>query len=220
MSIRKELGEHLISVLNNRDYSASNHIIGAISDMRLEFLNQQEPDWETWQIRNIYTGTHGLIYKMTGIHEMFSFVFAYYNSQDILWIDDHLYDDDFSNFIKREQLHHLFYKPDELAQLLVSTKLAYILLPDVVNNISDIPDARFQQNEDDGHSILQKLANVIHEPQSIETKGDKNPIEFFIWTKIMGNIFQLQCYFDEANRFVYQGKQVASGMGDYSLGYK
>lgn len=127
---------------------------------------------------------------------------AVYGEDQIWWLDDSRYDDDFVAFARREHLAEwLPTQPEELAAVMLATKFASTLKPRVITSADDIG------------------ANVdldISPPQA-DHSADAKILRFWIWTESQGFVFAVRCYFRFDGTFYYELLEKASSVGKFTL---
>ena len=141
----------------------------------------------------------------------------------ILWLDHYVNNEDFSSFIKRENL--IAWIPDrweKIIQLFVATKFAFLFRPQLIRSASDIPRYPEDQLDGLGTQQVQTMREVLQEdeqriaeitqqitPPTLQIGTDgRIYLTFFVWTKIMGLVFKLECMFGENLSFDYDGERL------------
>lgn len=179
--------------------------------------------------RPLWSTLSGKIYTIVAHH--LSVVVTQYEDGTILWLDDHSSNADFEIFIHRE--HLLRWLPDnieEVTDLLVSTKFNFFGWPQLITSTSDIPEMpnRMKKtipanNQEVWQSIIEAekrlaiVANQIHPPTCLDNQDKGFELKFYIWTKLSGNIIEINCSFGRDHSFKYQASQLTSLVGFYII---
>jgi hypothetical protein len=178
------------------------------------------------------------VYKLE--HSHVSVVIAVYDDGRILWLDDHIDDSDFAEFVRREQL--LEWLPDQfnrLLELLIETKLNYLGASQVIHSTSDVPAIRDdvrnryaslerwngtrEQWEAGRSSLLEAdkrltdVADQIQSPIFTLSGNGKAQVSFYVWTKILGKIVKIDCFFGPGHAFRLESVQLAQGIGRFMV---
>ena len=157
-----------------------------------------------------------------------SVVIAFYqDDNNVLWLDNHNNNTDFSIFSRRESLYswlpeHL----DDFVSLLIKTKLNFLGEPRLVGDVSDVPriaeDYRnYLLTSQEGiteltrrETLINEVAGKVHTPISSNKNGSFF-IEFFVWTRILGNLIRISCFIKSDGIFDYNGNVIAESIGNF-----
>ena len=174
----------------------------------------------------LWSGLSGKVYKI--LYGELSVILAHYNDGTILWLDDHSSDSDFQNFVRRERLlEWLPHQVDRLVNLLIETKLNFLGKPQLVNNVMEVPlmpesqKALWAGNEQVQEVLLEqenRLADIsdrVRPPMLTADLTGGFQLNFYIWTKILGKVINIHCFFGPGNTFRYRGVQLTQFVGRY-----
>lgn len=154
-------------------------------------------------------------------------ILAYIEASDeILWLDNHLNNQDFEKFLLLEEFLKLLPShPTEFATLFTELKLSYLGRPKLISKASQIAPSkeRYEKLWSYSEAWQQKLledAKLIEELDARIFPPCCNPAEegysltFFVWTKILGRLFQVECEVSNERTVQYSLSQLAMGLGD------
>jgi hypothetical protein len=168
----------------------------------------------------------GKIYKVE--RTQLSVVLAFYEEGPVLWLDDHTGEADFETFMKREELKKwLPHQMAPLLDLLIETKFNFLGRPQLIHSATDIPKltqkqidrmskskdamAKFHEKE----KLLAKITDQIQPPVCHSNNDQEFQISFYIWTKILGNILRIDCFFRGDHGFSYELTQLGDQIGAF-----
>ena len=201
---------------------------GWMEEHRAEVFQSQNYQVHKLETKPSWTKLSGKIYTIMAPY--LSAVFALYNDNTILWLDDHSRDTDFETFVRREQL--LTWLPDEVdevLELLLKMKFNFLGWPQLIHNASEIPDFSQQmkhkasiskegrQSVFDSDKRLADAANQIHQATCTHYQNNGFQLKFHVWTKILGNLYEIRCVFGEDYSFRYEGIQLANMIGYFVM---
>ncbi len=147
-------------------------------------------------------------------------------SDEILWLDNHLNNQDFEKFLILEEFLKLLpTQPTEFATLFTELKLSYLGRPKLITKASQIAPSkeRYEKLWSYSEAWQQKL---LEDAKLIEELDDRifpprcNPAEegysltFFVWTKILGRLFQVEGEINHSGTVQYSLTLLVNGIGD------
>lgn len=153
-------------------------------------------------------------------------VFAFYDDGTILWLDSHVDDNDFKQFVEQEEL--LLLDAKLAAEIILATKLHYLsvgLPSQVIESIDDIPAVDFrkyrangrvaniQEWENNYNQLMMSLKPLLYEPQFHSSKTAKI-LEFYFWTHAMGQVYKTQFSF-ENKALTWKAELIGNGYGSH-----
>ena len=156
-------------------------------------------------------------------------VFAVYNDDTLLWLDDHSNNRDFDVFWQREKFQ--WQNADDLAHFMMLTKFHYLGLPSltvILNTIADVPQAKWRKlilkMKEDGYlkdlfDFEQKLADLAPRLYRTSLKVDQRGLElrFCVWLMVAGQVFDITCRFEPNGTLSYHGKELAVWVGQADM---
>ncbi|HSH03127.1 MAG TPA: hypothetical protein VLL52_11460 [Anaerolineae bacterium] len=132
-------------------------------------------------------------------------ILALYGSS-VLWLDSHNNNEDFEEFIYREQLRNWLPKNEsKFLSLLTLTKFNYLGGPQIVQNLSQIPL----------HPMDAEHPQISIASPTFIYNGKHTHIAFCLWTKLQGKLWKIDCTLKN-NKFDYELKLIANGIGDWT----
>lgn len=146
-----------------------------------------------------------------------SVVFGLYGHNSIIWLDDHTSNDDFQLFAQNEGL--FAFLPERLfilAEIIAKIRFNFLGEPRVISEAAQIPRGKnFVDQETD--QKMQKLLKDINfiPPRILSQSSHSAKLSFFVWTYILGNVFEVRCNLSSDGAFNYELLLLASGAGDY-----
>jgi hypothetical protein len=206
---------------------ASSGVRGFMEEFRAEVF--QALDYEAHELEKASLGTRlsSKIYVIMTSH--LSVKLALYWNGTILWLDDHSSDSDFIEFVRREDL--ISWLPErvhELLELLIETKFSFMGWPQLITSVSDIngmPDQvrgamselgeEWLQSLSDADERLSDVADLIHPPTWIQEESGEFILRFCVWTKINGNVVEINCFLGGNSLFRYESAQLTHSVGFY-----
>jgi hypothetical protein len=143
----------------------------------------------------------------------------------VLWLDDDLQDEDFSTFVRDEQLGAWIPERIEgLITLLIATKCAYLIEPRLVVSSEDIPygTPHFQamlSPEERAEDIVRRtaVAPMVHPPRLTRQRDDALHIEACVWTPIVGRLFAITWILNATGLVSYTGVELAQEIGAWTI---
>lgn len=145
------------------------------------------------------------------------------NDGEILWLDNHVNDKDFTLFLASEDISS--YQPHELAEFLLQTKFRYLdwgFESKIVGTKDDIPMWRqltdpehlrgLQDYYAEKHAKLDNINNIISPPHLVKSE-QKITLTFFAWTVVFGTIYKLNCAFGNDGSFDWSGERLLHDVG-------
>jgi|GEM_PF-2638457 len=168
------------------------------------------------------------------IYEVFSSgivaIIALYPDETILWLDDHSTVSPYQAFVSREQLvQWLPHRINELAQLIVETRFNFLGMPRLLHSTTNIMhrseerNERLAQSEVGRETLLYnqtkcvELADRIIPPRLHSAFDEEITLTFFLWARIRGKVFEVQCVLGSAETFSYTAIELADWFGDFHL---
>lgn len=160
--------------------------------------------------------------------QMLTAIFALYQDNTILWLDDHSNDLDYEEFLRREDLLKKMYGQWEaFVHFIIYTKFNYLENPRLIHSISDIPPIKQEVKDLASKSgtldeILRKEAELESlrnrlKPLNITLRAGVVVMEFYVWTSFFGRVVRIKCFLDTDGDFEYEGDIVADLVGHYVL---
>lgn len=148
-------------------------------------------------------------------------------NDEILWLDNHLDNQDFEKFLLLEEFPKLLpTQPTEFATLFTELKLSYLGRPKLISKASQIAPSkeRYEKLWSYSEAWQQKLledAKLIEEldarifPPRCKPAEEGYSLTFFVWTKILGRLFQVDCEINHSGAVEYSlTLLVHDGLGD------
>ncbi len=174
----------------------------------------------------LWSKLSGNLYTIVDHH--LSVVLAQYEDGTVLWLDDHSSDSDFEVFTIREDLSNLLPgQAEEVSDLIARTKFNFLGWPHLIRQVSDIAEipkntkrminAQSKEHKQvlaDKESRLLAVASQIHPPTCLN-EGNRVHLKFYIWTKLMGNLFEVNCAFGPSLTFTYEAVELVDSVGFY-----
>lgn len=158
---------------------------------------------------------------------------AVYHDGTLLWLDDHSANEDFSQFCQREKLladHIDMQNPETTARLLLTLKLTFLYTPSqckVLRTIDDVPEQsddwlpapNWEGHFDEPYDYAARLRQVAAQlyPPLFSSVPDGHRLSFFIWVKVFGVVYRVDCFFYDNGLFEWKAKMVRMLVGGYSL---
>lgn len=185
----------------------------------------------TWSNVSLQTGElwselSGKVYLVS--NGQLSAVLASYNDGTILWLDDHSKDADFQSFTRRERLlEWLPHWMDKLVHLLIKTRLNFLGGPQLIKSAMEVPEssesqkALWVEDEEVQRFLLEqekRLADIsgqIRPPAVITAQERGLDVSFHVWTKILGKVISVHCFFGPNRTFRYEGVQLTQFVGNH-----
>lgn len=177
---------------------------------------------------SLWSEISGVLYK-TQVSPHASVVLAHYDDGTILWLDYHLDDGDFSEFVYREKLKEWIpNRVEMLVSLLIETKLNYLGCPRLISDVSQIPKLSKRVEEylstteentrslNESKHLLNSLVNYIA-PPNIKKNTSNHQIRFYVWTQLLGQVFEIDFFFMRNELIIYECKQLAKLVGHYTI---
>ncbi len=157
-----------------------------------------------------------------------SAILAVYGPTDILWLDDHTDEADFSQFVGRENLlRWLPERSDEFARLICETRLNYLGHPRLVTSAAEIPG--YSEADKAGYQragMAETLEIVLDSERRLASVADRirpltvaqNPdgaveLACNLWTPIMGRLIRVQARIDPQGACRFEGEELARFVG-------
>ena len=147
-------------------------------------------------------------------------------NDEILWLDNHLNNQDFEKFLLLEEFLKLLpTQPTKFATLFTELKLSYLGRPKLISKASQIAPSkeRYEELWSRSEALQQKLledAKLIEELDARIFQPRCSPAEegyfltFFVWTEILGRLFQLDCEINHSGVVEYSLTLLVNGIGD------
>ena len=149
-----------------------------------------------------------------------SAILAVYGPTDILWLDDHTDETDFSQFVGRENLRRWpAERSDEFARLICETRFNYLGHPHLVESPADVPD--YSESDKTGYQtagMAETLEIVLDSERRLASVADRirpvavtqNPngavqLVCSLWTPIMGRLIRLEARIDADGACTFEG---------------
>ncbi len=183
---------------------------------------------------NIFVRSGGLYSELSGtIYEAhikgLMTIFAFYEDDTLLWLDDHTNNSDYEAFIRREKLSQ--WLPDNMEKfvaLTVETKFDFVGEPRLIHNASQIPPipqklrdqfARAGVEEDliEREKRLAEVANQIKAPALTSASEGVQVLAFCIWARILGRVINIRCALGIEGTFSYEGHVLTGEVGNYVI---
>jgi len=157
-----------------------------------------------------------------------SAVLAVYGPSEILWLDDHTDEADFSEFVRREAL--LGWLPErgvEFARLLCDTRMNYLGSPALVQSTMDVPAYSESDKADyqgagmdetlaivlDSERRLAELADHLRPVAVTSGKDGAAHLDCNLWTRIMGRLIHLALDLETDGGCRFAGEELARFVG-------
>ncbi|WP_420628726.1 hypothetical protein [Candidatus Leptofilum sp.] len=148
------------------------------------------------------------------------------NNDEILWLDNHLNNQDFEKFLLLEEfLKRLPTQPTEFATLFTKLKLSYLGRPKLISKASQIAPSKERYEKLWSYSeawqeklladakLIEELDTRIFLPRCIQAREGYS-LTFFVWTKILGRLFQVECEINHSGAVQYSLTLLVNGIGD------
>lgn len=142
-----------------------------------------------------------------------------------LWLDDDTRDDDFSRFVRDEEL--ATWVPDQfdaLVSLLIETKCAYLFDPRLVVSSDDIPSrpARVQAMltpEERAEETARRaaIAPLVHPPRWISRRDGDLQVEAWVWTPFLGRLFAMTWVLAPTGLVSFGGVEHSNQIGAWTV---
>lgn len=178
------------------------------------------------QTGELWSELSGKVYVVS--NGQLSVVLARYNDGTILWLDDHSKDADFQSFIRRERLlAWLSHRLDKLLHLVIETRLNFLGRPQLISSAMEVPELSEGQktlwieDEETQRFLLEqekRLADIsgqIRPPALVTGQEGGLDASFYVWTKILGKIISVRCFFGPNSTFRCEGAQLTQFVGNY-----
>ncbi|MCB8927958.1 MAG: hypothetical protein H6652_20280 [Ardenticatenaceae bacterium] len=154
-------------------------------------------------------------------------ILAHYATNDeVLWLDNHLNNQDFEKFLLLEEFLKLLpSQPTEFATLFTELKLNYLGRPKLISKASQIVPSKerheklwsisekFQQKLLEDAKLIEELDARIFPPRCNPAEEGYS-LTFFVWTEILGRLFQVQCKINHSGSVQYSLTLLVNGIGD------
>jgi hypothetical protein len=194
----------------------------AFVEIRAEIFKDTYNTYASERTGGLWSELSCKVYKVAS--KKLSVIVALYGDKDILWLDNHSDDSDFEILVRRERLiEWLPYRLDELLDLLIETKLNYLLWPLLVRMVSEVPpykeeyralsDPEFVVEMD---KRLAKVANQIQPPRCVRDRNGAFQLSFCVWTKVLGRVIRIDCTFGPNHSFRYESTQLTDQVGMFT----
>ncbi len=157
-----------------------------------------------------------------------SAILAVYGPTEILWLDDHSDEEDFSQFVGRENLRRwLSDRKDEFARLVCGTKLNYLGHPRLVQSPAEVPG--YSEADKAGYQSAgmaetleivldseRRLASVVDRIHPVTVTENPNGVAQLacnLWTPIMGRLIRVEAWIDPDGACRLEGEELARFVG-------
>lgn len=201
-----------------------NELRGWLEEIRVEVF-QNRDNFDYHQLTgDPFSSVQGNVYQISA--KSISAILAYYeNDDEIFWLDNHNSNIDLEHFFFREKfLDWLPAEVNKVAQVFMETKLNYLGMPKLIQDVSEITKNKdnffeFRRRKFNSIEELQKLQNLIdrlHNP-SVSLINGIFHLDFCLWTKILGRIIKIQSTIDSEGHIKYSGEQLAQEIGNWHV---
>ncbi len=179
--------------------------------------------------KELYSTIQGNVYRIDFRgHGILCAILAYYEDEnELLWLDDHNTNIDFTKFVSRENLlHWLPNNVNKFAKLFVETKLNYLGEPKIVHNVSQIMRAEkeikrikscgshWQKELQEEERRLDKIAPLLHSP-TVTIIDETFRLDFYLWTAILGRVIHIHSTIDTNGYISFSGNQLTDTVGNW-----
>lgn len=221
-AIEQKISEYLLNqAINDPNISQLHEPRGWLENSRFAILKSFSQEDINLLDENLFSKLSPKIYMISMI--TVSAIFAYYPNGTVLWLDNHANNRDFTTFVQKEKLvNWLPAHPNDLAYVLVRLKFNFLGWPKLVQSKSDvthISELRISHITSEEIAsweyTLDKINGSIQPPKIIEITRDSITLSFFIWTTILGRLFEINCSLKTNGEFEYKANLLASEIGDY-----
>ena len=143
----------------------------------------------------------------------------------VLWLDDDLQDDDFSTFVRDEQLAAWIpERGEDLVTLLIATKCAYLMQPRLVMSSEDIPSGTphrqamlSPEERTEDAARRRAVAPLVHPPRWMHHHDGAVQLDACVWTPIVGRLFAISWVLNATGLISYTGVHLAQEVGAWTI---
>lgn len=199
-------------------------MVGWVENQRVEMFHK--PEYFHYREKPGFKTKYCKIFQLD--YRLVEASLAHYATNDeVLWLDNHLNNQDFEKFLLLEEFLKLLpTQPTEFATLFTELKLNYLGRPKLISKASQIAPSkeRYEELWSRSEAWQKKLledAKLIEELDTRIFPPRCNPAEeryfltFFVWTEIFGRLFQVDCEINHSGAVEYSlTLLVHDGLGD------
>lgn len=204
---------------------------GLFAEYRLVGFENATKIWNiSPKVETIWSGVSCKVYEINDSYFYLGLIIALYDEGIVLWLDDEADDRDFAMFTQREKLWSwLDTSANNFIELLLQSKLAYLGQPQLIHSIVDIPpfpedlwspphasNTQKEIGKREHAAYEERLRHVtplIQPPAIIQNSDGAFDLQFCIWTKVLGGVYDIHCSLGPSKPFTYKGFLLADSVG-------